>query len=217
MVKILTAKEAVSLIKDGDTIAVSSFLTVGTPFRLIHALAETGVKNLHIITNDSGYPDKGTGRLIANRQVAEITCSYVGANPESQRQMESEELKVNLIPQGTLIERLRSGGAGLGGILTPTGVGTLVEDGKQKMVIDGKEYLLELPLKPKFGFVKAHMADKKGNLVYRKAARNFNPIVAMAGDITIAETDHIVEIGEIDPDYVMTPFVFVDILVSPEG
>ena len=213
MVQIMSAEEAVALVREGDSVAIAGFLTVGTPLGLVDALVTRGTKNLDLIVNDTGYPDRGAGKLIVNRQARSLIASHIGTNPETGRQMLAGELKVELNPQGTLVERLRSGGTGLGGFLTPVGVGTLVEEGKQKLTLDGREYLLERPLTPKIGFVKAFRADKKGNLVYRKAARNFNPAVAVASEITIAEVDEIVEIGMLDPERIITPWVFVQILV----
>ncbi|MBI3327584.1 MAG: CoA transferase subunit A [Nitrospinae bacterium] len=213
MVQIMSAAAAVALVQEGDSVAIAGFLTVGTPLGLVDALVARGTTNLDLIVNDTGYPDRGVGKLIVNRQARSLIASHIGTNPETGRQMVAGELKVELNPQGTLVERLRAGGTGLGGFLTPVGVGTLVEEGKQKLSLDGREYLLERPLTPKFGFVKAFRADKKGNLVYRKAARNFNPAVAAASEITIAEVDEVVESGMLDPESIITPWVFVQILV----
>jgi len=213
MVHIMSAVEAMALVQEGDSVAIAGFLTVGTPLALVDALVARGTTNLDLIVNDTGYPDRGAGKLIVNRQARSLIASHIGTNPETGRQMVAGELKVELNPQGTLVERLRAGGTGLGGFLTPVGVGTLVEEGKPKLTLDGREYLLERPLTPKFGLVKAFRADTKGNLVYRKAARNFNPAVAMASEITIAEVDEVVELGKLDPESIMTPWVFVQILV----
>ncbi len=213
MVRIMSAEEAIALIQEGDSVAIAGFLTSGTPLGLVDALVARGTKNLDLIVNDTGYPDRSAGKLIVNRQARSVVASHIGTNPETGRQMVAGELKVELNPQGTLVERLRAAGTGLGGFLTPVGVGTLVEEGKPKLTFDGREYLLERPLKPKFGFVKAFRADRKGNLSYRKAARNFNPAVAMAAEITIAEVDEIVESGMLDPEVIVTPWVFVQILV----
>ncbi|AZR74062.1 branched-chain amino acid dehydrogenase [Anoxybacter fermentans] len=210
MAKIIGKSEVMDIFKDGMSVMIGGFLAVGTPEGLIDLLIEKNVKNLTIIGNDSGYPDKGIGRLVVNRQVKKVIASHIGTNPETGNQMNAGELEVELVPQGTLAERIRAAGAGLGGILTPTGVGTVVEEGKEKKVIDGVEYLLELPLKADLALIKAWKADKKGNLVYRKSARNFNPVMASAADIVIVEAEEIVEVGEIDPDEVMTPGIFVD-------
>lgn len=211
--KLMSADEAVALIRPGDSIAVAGFLGVGTPEGLVDALVRRGTRPITMIANDTAYPDRGAGKLIVSRQVGELLVTHIGTNPETIRQMNAGELPVTLIPQGTMIERLRAAGAGLGGVLTPTGIGTKVAEGKQVIEIDGRSYLLETALKPRFGFCKAARADRRGNLVYRKVARNFNPAVAMAAEITIVEADEIVEVGELDPEVVVTPFVFVDILV----
>jgi acetate CoA/acetoacetate CoA-transferase alpha subunit len=211
--KLMSADEAVALINPGDSIAVSGFLGVGTPEGLVDALVRRGTRPLTLITNDTAYPDRGAGKLIVSRQVGELLVSHIGTNPETIRQMNAGELPVTLIPQGTMIERLRAAGAGLGGVLTPTGIGTRVAEGKRVIEVDGRPYLLETALKPRFGFVKGAKADRRGNLVYLKTARNFNPAVAMAAEVTIAEVDEIVENGDLDPEVVVTPFVFVNILV----
>ena len=173
-----------------------------------------GTKDLTLVCNDTAFPDSGVGKLVVSRQFKRVIVSHIGTNPETGRQMNANELAVDLVPQGTLAERIRSAGFGLGGILTPTGVGTPVEAGKQKLTIDGKDYLLELPIKADVALVKAYKADKAGNLVFRKAARNFNPLMATAADLVIVEAQNIVEIGEIDPDEVMTPGIFVNYLVQ---
>jgi len=195
------------------TVMIGGFLACGTPESLIDALVQKGVKDLTVIANDTAFPDKGIGKLVVNRQLKKVTVSHIGTNPETGRQMHAGELTVELVPQGTLAECIRAGGFGLGGFLTPTGVGTVVEDGKQKLTIGGREYLLELPLKADVALLKAAKADKAGNLVFRKAARNFNPLMATAAEIVIVEAQEIVETGTIDPDEVMTPGIFVDYLV----
>jgi len=195
------------------TVMIGGFLACGTPESLIHALVQKGVKELPVIANDTAFPDKGIGKLVVNRQLKKVTVSHIGTNPETGRQMHAGELTVELVPQGTLAECIRAGGFGLGGFLTPTGVGTVVENGKQKLTIGGREYLLELPLKADVALLKAAKADKAGNLVFRKAARNFNPLMATAAEIVIVEAQEIVETGTIDPDEVMTPGIFVDYLV----
>lgn len=212
--RFMTADEAVALIQPGDSVAVSGFLGVGTPEGLVDALVRRGTRPITMIANDTAYPDRGAGKLIVSRQVGDLLVTHIGTNPETIRQMNAGELPVTLIPQGTMIERLRAAGAGLGGVLTPTGVGTNVAEGKRVVEVDGRPYLLETALKPKFGFVKAHRADRRGNLIYRKTARNFNPAVAMAAEVTIVEADEIVEIGDLDPEVIVTPFVFVDVLVE---
>lgn len=214
MVQILNAKEAVSKLKDGMVIAVGGFLGCGCPDLLIDEVISGEYKNLTLISNDTGFPGKGVGKLQDHNRLSKVYASYIGAHPETGRQMENGELEVILTPQGTLAEKIRAAGAGLGGILTPTGVGTVVEDGKQVITINGRDYLLETPLKADVALLKAHKADKKGNLVFRKAARNFNPVMATCADLVIVEVEEIVEIGAIDPDMVHTPGVFVDILVK---
>ena len=212
--KQITVHEAMNYIKDGDCIMVGGFLNCGAPETLIEGVVVFGKKNLTLIANDTAFPDAGVGKLVVSRQFKKVIVSHIGTNPETGRQMNAGELDVDLVPQGTLAERIRSAGFGLGGILTPTGVGTPVEAGKQKLTIDGKDYLLELPIKADVALVKAYKADKAGNLVFRKAARNFNPLMATAAKVVIVEAQNIVEIGEIDPDEVMTPGIFVNYLVQ---
>ena len=204
-------------LKDGMTIMVGGFLAVGSPEKLIQALIDHKIQNLTLIANDTGFPDKGIGRLVVSRQVGRVIASHIGTNPETGKQMIAGEMAVELVPQGTLAERVRCGGAGLGGVLTPTGVGTVVEEGKQKLSVGGVEYLLETPLRADVALIRAKKADKAGNLVYDKSARNFNPLMAMAADLVIAEVDELVEVGEIDPDEVMTPGVVVDKIVFLGG
>ena len=212
--KQITVHEAMNYIKDGDCIMVGGFLNCGAPETLIEGVVVFGKKNLTLIANDTAFPDAGVGKLVVSRQFKKVIVSHIGTNPETGRQMNAGELDVDLVPQGTLAERIRSAGFGLGGILTPTGVGTPVEAGKQKLTIDGKDYLLELPIKADVALIKAYKADKAGNLVFRKAARNFNPLMATAAKVVIVEAQNIVEIGEIDPDEVMTPGIFVNYLVQ---
>ena len=214
MAKIISAAEAAAKVKDGMTVMVGGFLGCGTPQTLVDQVLADGTKDLTLVCNDTAFPDAGVGKLVVNRQFKKVIVSHIGTNPETGRQMNASELDVDLVPQGTLAERIRSAGFGLGGILTPTGVGTPVEAGKQKLTIDGKDYLLELPIKADVALVKAYKADKAGNLVFRKAARNFNPLMATAAQVVIVEAQNIVETGEIDPDEVMTPGIFVNYLVQ---
>ena len=214
MAKIISAAEAAAKVKDGMTVMVGGFLGCGTPQTLVDQVLADGTKDLTLVCNDTAFPDAGVGKLVVNRQFKKVIVSHIGTNPETGRQMNAGELTVDLVPQGTLAERIRSAGFGLGGILTPTGVGTPVEAGKQKLTIDGKDYLLELPIKADVALVKAYKADKAGNLVFRKAARNFNPLMATAAQVVIVEAQSIVETGEIDPDEVMTPGIFVNYLVQ---
>lgn len=214
MAKIISAAEAAAKVQDGMTVMVGGFLGCGTPQSLVDQVLARGTKDLTLVCNDTAFPDSGVGKLVVSRQFKKVIVSHIGTNPETGRQMNASELDVDLVPQGTLAERIRSAGFGLGGILTPTGVGTPVEAGKQKLTIDGKDYLLELPIKADVALVKAYRADKAGNLVFRKAARNFNPLMATAAQVVIVEAQNIVEIGEIDPDEVMTPGIFVNYLVQ---
>ena len=203
------AAEAVDLVPDGATIMVGGFGLCGIPENLILALRDRGVRGLTVISNNAGVDGFGLGILLATRQVSKIVATYVGENQEFERQCLSGELEVDLVPQGTFAERIRAGGAGIGGFFTPTGFGTVVADGKETRVIDGVPHVLELPLKADFAFVKAYRGDRAGNLVYRRTARNFNPMMAAAARVTIAEVEHLVEPGAIDPDHVHTPVVFV--------
>jgi len=214
MNKIVTIEEAISHVKDGSVIMVGGFLAGGSPEKLIDALVAKGVKDLTLICNDTAFVDKGVGKLVVNKQFKKVIVSHIGTNPETGRQMIANETEVDLVPQGTLAERIRSAGAGLGGFLTPTGVGTIVEEGKEKMVINGMEYLLELPLKADVALIYAEKADKFGNLVYAGSKSNFNPLMATAADVTIAEVAEVVEIGEINQNDVKTPGIFVTYIVN---
>lgn len=214
MAKIISTAEAVAKVSDGMTVMIGGFLAIGTPEKLVDALLEKNTKNLTVIANDTGTPEKGIGKLVVNHQLKKVIVSHIGTNPETGRQMHAGEIEVDLVPQGTLAERIRAGGFGLGGILTPTGVGTPVEKDKQKFEFDGRTYLLERPLKADVALLKADKADKAGNLVFRRSARNFNPVMAPAADVVIVQANTIVEIGAIDPDEVMTPGIFVDFLVQ---
>ena len=202
---------------DGMSILFGGFMGVGTPDGIVREILESGIKDLTIIGNDTAFVDTGVGVLIANRRVKKVIASHIGTNAETGRQMIAGEIEVELVPQGTLAERIRCGGSGLGGVLTPTGVGTIVEDGKTKLSFDGIEYLVERALRADLAIVKAHRADTKGNLTYRRAARNFNPLIAMAADYVVAEADEIVAAGQIDPELVMTPGILVDALILAEG
>jgi 3-oxoacid CoA-transferase subunit A len=203
------ADEAVSRIPDGATIMMGGFGLCGIPENLIAALYRRGTKNLTLISNNAGVDDFGIGVLMRARQVRKMVATYVGENKEFERQFLTGEVEVELVPQGTFAERIRAGGAGIGGFFTPTGYGTLVADGKETRTIDGIRYVLEKPLKADFAFVKAWRGDRLGNLVYRKTARNFNPVMATAAKVTIAEVEQLVEPGAIDPDHVVTPGIFV--------
>lgn len=215
--KQVSIEEAGAFFKDGMTIMVGGFLAVGTPEALIEAILKQETKELTLIANDTGFPDKGVGRLVVNRRAKKVIASHIGTNPETGKQMIAQELGVELVPQGTLAERIRCGGAGLGGVLTPTGVGTVVEEGKEKLTVDGTEYLLEKPLRADIAIIRAKKADKAGNLIYDQSARNFNPLMAFAADVVIAEVDELVEVGGLTPDEIMTPGVVVDKLVYLGG
>lgn len=214
----ITTAEAAALIKPNNRLAIGGFLAVGAPEGIIDALVEAGTKDLHMIVIASDWENRGVGKLVVNHQVKSAQVSHTGTNREIQSQMNSGEISVELIPQGTLMERCRAFGMGLGGILTPTGIGTVVEEGKQIINLDGKDHILEPAIPSDFALIRAWKADRSGNLIYRKTARNSNPIMAMAGKITIAEVDEIVEIGELDPEQVITPGVFVNyICLSKEA
>ena len=204
-----SAAEAVARIPDGATILMGGFGLCGIPETLIDALRARGTKGLTIISNNAGVDDFGVGVLLRTRQVRKMIATYVGENKEFERQFLTGELEVELVPQGTFAERIRAGGAGIGGFFTPAGYGTLVAEGKESRVINGMPYILEQPITADFAFVKAWKGDRAGNLVYRKTARNFNPVMATAAAVTIAEVEHLVEPGEIDPDHVVTPGIFV--------
>jgi len=211
--KVIKKEEAIALINDESTLMIGGFLGCGTPEKLIDELIASGKKSFTVIANDTAFPDKGIGKLIVSKLVNKVIASHIGTNPETQRQMIEGELEVELVPQGTLAERVRAGGVGLGGILTPTGVGTVVEDGKQKVVIADKEYLLELPLRADYALLKAKRADYYGNLEFSLTARNFNPLMAMAAENVIVEVEEIVPVGSIPPDSVHIPGVLVNYVV----
>lgn len=214
MNKVTTLAAAMDLIKDGMTIMVGGFMAAGTPEPFMDALVERGVKDLTIMCNDAGFPDRGVGKLIDKRQVKHLIATHIGLNPLAGKLMNSGEMKVDLIPQGTFAEQIRAGGFGLGGFLTPTGIGTVVAEGKQVITLDGRDYLLELPLKADVALLKAHKADPMGNLVYRRSTKNFNIPMASAAELVIALVDEVTEVGGIDPDEVHTPGVFVDYVVK---
>ncbi|WP_411680560.1 CoA transferase subunit A [Clostridium thailandense] len=216
MNKIKDVNEAVNCIKDGMTLMIGGFMTAGTPEMLIDAIIEKGVKDLTIIANDTGFPDKGIGKLVKNKRVKKVIASHIGLNPETGRQMNEKEMIVDLIPQGTLAEQIRCGGAGIGGFLTETGVGTIVEKGKQKVKVGDTEYILELPLRADIALVGGSIVDKSGNTYYNGSTRNFNPLIATAADLVIVGAEKIVEVGELDPNHVMTPGIFVDYIVGGE-
>jgi acetate CoA/acetoacetate CoA-transferase alpha subunit len=212
----ISLEAAVAMIPEGANLMIGGFMGVGTPERLIDELVRQKKRNLTVVANDTALPGKGIGKLVSAGLVAKTVASHIGLNPETQQQMIAGKMAVDLVPQGTLIERIRAGGFGLGGILTPTGVGTVVEEGKRKIDVDGKTYLLETPLHADFALVHAFLADYTGNLSYALTARNFNPVIAMAAETVIVTAEHIVPVGVISPDHVVTPAAIVDYLVINE-
>jgi acetate CoA/acetoacetate CoA-transferase alpha subunit len=212
--KAVSAEEAIAMIPNGATVMVGGFMGVGTPDRLLEELVRQRKSSLALICNDAAIPGKGIGKLIDAALVSRMTASHIGLNPKAQQQMMANQIAIELITQGTLAERIRAGGCGLGGVLTPTGVGTTVGEGKRQIEIDGKQFLLETALRAEFALIHAFLADYSGNLAYALTARNFNPIMAMAADTVIVTTDHIVPIGVIAPDHVVTPAPLVDYLIA---
>lgn len=209
----LKPEAAAERIPDGSSLLIGGFMGVGTPERMIDALVARGARDLTVIANDTANPGRGIGKLITAGAVRRVVTSHIGLNPETQAKMLAGEIAVELVPQGTLIERIRSGGAGLGGVLTPTGLGTEVEEGKRVIEVEGRRFLLELPITADFALIGAHQADYIGNLTYALTAHNFNPIIALAGRVVIAEAEHYLPVGAISPDAVKTPGVLVDHLL----
>lgn len=215
MKKRITADKAMEFIHDGSVLMIGGFLSNGTPERLMDAIVKKGYKNLTVISNDSGLNEKtGIGKLISAGLVKKIITSHIGTNPETGRQMSEGTLEVTLVPQGTLAERIRAGGSGLGGVLTPTGVGTEVAEGKETVNIHGEEYLLELPLKADVALIRGSVVDEDGNIYYDGTTKNFNPLMAQAAEVVIAGAEKIVSAGEINPNHVMTPKILVDYIVQ---
>jgi acetate CoA/acetoacetate CoA-transferase alpha subunit len=211
--KSVSAEEAVAMIPNGATVMVGGFMGVGTPERLVNELVRQNKSELTVICNDAGVPGKGVGKLFDATLVSTLTASHIGLNPKAQQQMMAKQIAVDLVPQGTLVERIRAGGCGLGGVLTPTGVGTIVEEGRQRVQLNGKTFLLETAMRADFALIHAFVADHLGNLTYVLTARNFNPVMAMAADTVIVTAEHIVPVGVIAPDQVVTPAPLVDYLV----
>lgn len=214
MNKLISLDEAVSYVEDGMTVMIGGFLACGTPEKLIDKLVEKGVKNLTLIANDTSFTDRGIGKLVVSKQFKKVIVSHIGTNKETGRQMTEGETEVVLVPQGTLAEQIRAGGVGLGGILTPTGIGTIVEEGKELITVDGKTFILEKPLRADVALIFGNIVDKKGNIAYDGTTRNFNPLMAMAADKVIVEAARLVEVGEIDPNHVVTPGIFVHHIVG---
>lgn len=212
--KILSLQKAAAMIPNGARLLIGGFMGVGTPERLVDEIVSQGKRDLTVIANDAAKPGTGIGKLISAKLVGKAIVSHIGLNPEAQRQMLAGEMSVELVPQGTLVERIRAAGYGLGGILTSTGVGTVVEEGKRKIDVDGNDYLLETPLRADFALIHAFLADHLGNLAYALTARNFNPLMAMAGATVIVVAENIVPVGVIAPDHVITPAPLVDYLVA---
>ena len=212
--KTVRLEDSVAMIPDGASLMIGGFMGVGTPQRVVDELARQGKRELTVIANDTATPGRGIGKLVTAGAVRKAIVSHIGLNPETQHKMIAGAIEVELVPQGTLIERLRAAGYGLGGVLTPTGVGTAVEEGKRKIEVDGAPYLLETALGADFALVESFLADYEGNLVYALTARNFNPVIAMAARTVIADAAHIVPVGMISPDHVVTPAVLVDYLVA---
>ncbi|QNK48592.1 CoA transferase subunit A [Brevibacterium sp. PAMC23299] len=215
--KIVTMEEALEHISDGCTLMYGGFGGVGTPPTLVQGILDKGVKELTLIGNDTGFPDIGIGRLVTAERAKKVIASHIGSNPNAGRLMTEGKLQVEFSPQGTLAERIRAGGVGLGGIFVDVGIGTIAEEGKDKIVIEGKEYLVETALTAEVSIVHAKKADSLGNLVYDKTACNFNPLVAMAGAFTIAEVEEIVPAGELDPECIATPGIYVDMVIPTKG
>ena len=216
MKKATKMEDAAELIPEGSVLLIGGFMAVGTPERLIDALVARGVGGFTVIANDTAMPGHGIGKLVTAGLVRKAIVSHIGTNPETQAKMIAGEMEVELVPQGTLVERIRAGGTGLGGVLTATGLGTTVAEGKQIVEVDGKKYLLEKPIRGDFALLQARQADYKGNLEYALTAHNFNPIMALAADTVIASAQQIVPVGVIPPDAVKTPGILVDYLLERE-
>jgi acetate CoA/acetoacetate CoA-transferase alpha subunit len=217
MGKLVEMKSVMDRIQDGSTLMIGGFMGCGTPNTILDHVVEKGVKNLKVIANDTAVIGDGIGKLVDHEQIGKLIASHIGLNPKTGRQMTEGRIQVDLVPQGTLAERIRAGGAGLGGFLTPTGLGTVVQEGKQVIKVDGREFLLELPLRADVALIKAYKADEKGNLVFRLSARNFNPVMALAADYVVAEVEQVVGAGDIAPDEVHLPGLFVDAIVRSNG
>jgi acetate CoA/acetoacetate CoA-transferase alpha subunit len=214
MKKAISVEAAIELIPNGASLMIGGFMGIGSPHRMIDALVAAGTSNLTVIANDTGKPNYGIGKLISTGQVKHVIASHIGLNPETQAKMFSKDITVDLVPQGNLAERIRAAGFGLGGILVQTGIGTLVEEGKRVINVDGEDWLLELPIFADFALIHAHQADYIGNLAYQLTATNFNPVMAMAAKVVLCEANEIVPIGMISPNDVITPGAIVTKLIS---
>ena len=212
--KLVSMEEAISHIKDGMTIHVGGFLACGTPESIVTALIEKGVKDLTIVCNDTAFVDRGIGRLIVNNQVKKVIASHIGTNPETGQKMHDGTMEVELVPQGTLAERVRAAGCGLGGVLTPTGLGTVVQEGKEIIEVDGRKFLLEKPIKADVAIIFGTTVDELGNVICAKTTKNFNPLMATAADVVIVEAAELVPGGSLDPDHLDISRIFVDYIVK---
>jgi acetate CoA/acetoacetate CoA-transferase alpha subunit len=213
MMKAISVADAVAMIPDGSRVMIGGFMGVGTPERLLDEIVRQRKSGLKVIANDACLPGKGIGKLVDAELISSLTASHIGLNPKAQQQMMASKMAVELVPQGTLVERIRAGGSGLGGVLTPTGVGTVVEEGKAQLEVDGKKYLVETALHADFALIHAFLADYLGNLSYALTARNFNPVMAMAADTVMVTAENIVPVGLIAPDHVVTPAPLVDYVI----
>jgi len=214
MNKVYTIEDAINVVKDHDTVLMGGFLLCGYPYYLVEQLNKTTATNLTVVSSDTGTSDCPTYELMKSGRVKKVVASYIGANSETGRLYMTKEAEVELVPQGTFAERIRAAGAGLGGVLTPTGVGTMVEEGKKTFEIDGKKFLLERPIRGNVALIKAQKGDTLGNLVLKGTAKNFNEVMATAADFVIAQVDELVEPGDIDPEEVCIPSIFVDAVVK---
>ncbi|MEI2764343.1 MAG: CoA transferase subunit A [Dermatophilaceae bacterium] len=214
MAKIVDLREAAALVHDGMRLMIGGFMGCGNAHKVIDALLETGVGGLTLICNDAGLPGYGVGKLVEHHRVRTLVATHVGLNPQVAAQMNSGELQVQLVPQGSFVEKIRAGGAGLGGVLTPTGIGTIVAEGKQVIEVDGRQFLLEKPIRADVALINGFWIDTRGNVWYKGTTRNFNYVMAMAADTVIAEADHLVQVGDIRPENVHTPGVLVDYIVD---
>ncbi|MHA2847398.1 CoA transferase subunit A [Vibrio harveyi] len=217
MKKAATTEQIESLLHDGMTIMIGGFMATGAPERLIDLLIKKDIKNITLISTDTGSPGRGSSRLIAEKRVKKLYASHIGTNPETGKQMNEGTLEVELVPQGTLAERIRSAGAGLGGVLTPTGLGTIVAENKRVIEIDGKQYLLEMPLKADLALIRGSKVDRRGNVFYSKTTQNFNPLMATAAETVVVEPEQIVELGVIEPEAVHTPSLYVDYILVEDN
>lgn len=215
--KAATTEQIESLLHDGMTIMIGGFMATGAPERLIDLLIKKDIKNITLISTDTGSPGRGSSRLIAEKRVKKLYASHIGTNPETGKQMNEGTLEVELVPQGTLAERIRSAGAGLGGVLTPTGLGTIVAENKRVIEVDGKQYLLEMPLKADLALIRGSKVDRRGNVFYSKTTQNFNPLMATAAETVVVEPEQIVELGDIEPEAVHTPSLYVDYILVEDN